>query len=48
LGEVTANLVAVVVGRQVGQRLSARMVRIGSAVLFGVAGIAVLAGVLLG
>ncbi|HEX7196524.1 MAG TPA: TMEM165/GDT1 family protein [Candidatus Limnocylindria bacterium] len=48
LGEVTANLVAVVVGRQVGQRLSARMVRIGSAVLFGVAGIAVLAGALLG
>ncbi len=48
LGEVTANLVAVVVGRQVGHRLSARMVRIGSAVLFAVAGVAVLAGVVLG
>ncbi len=48
LGEVAANLVAVVVGRQVGHRLSARMVRIGSAVLFAVAGVAVLAGVLLG
>jgi Ca2+/H+ antiporter, TMEM165/GDT1 family len=48
LGEVTANLVAVAVGRQVGHRLSAQMVRVGSAVLFGVAGVAVLAGVLLG
>jgi putative Ca2+/H+ antiporter (TMEM165/GDT1 family) len=34
--------VAVAVGRQVGHRLSPRMVRIGSAALFGVAGLAVL------
>lgn len=47
-GEVAANLVAVAVGRQVGHRLPARMVRIGSAVLFAVAGIAVLLGVWLG
>ena len=46
-GEVAANLVAVVVGRQVGHRLSPRMVRIGSAVLFAVAGLAVLASVLI-
>jgi len=46
-GEVGANLVAVVVGRQIGDRLSARMVRIGSAVLFAVAGVAVLVGALL-
>ena len=44
-GEVGANLVAVAVGRQVGHRLSARMVRIGSATLFAVAGVAVLLGV---
>ena len=43
-GEVGANLVAVVVGRQVGHRLSARMVRIGSAVLFAAAGVAILLG----
>jgi putative Ca2+/H+ antiporter (TMEM165/GDT1 family) len=42
-GEIAANLVAVVVGRQVGHRLSPRMVRIGSAVLFAVAGAVVLA-----
>ena len=47
-GEVGANLVAVVVGRQVGHRLSARMVRIGSAALFAVAGVAVLLGAWLG
>ena len=46
-GEVAANLVAVAVGRQVGQRLSPRMVRIGSAALFAVAGVAVLLGALL-
>jgi putative Ca2+/H+ antiporter (TMEM165/GDT1 family) len=45
-GEVAANLVAVVVGRQVGHRLSPRMVRIGSAALFAVAGVAVLVSAL--
>jgi Ca2+/H+ antiporter, TMEM165/GDT1 family len=45
-GEIAANLVAVVVGRQVGHRLSPRMVRIGSAALFAVAGVAVLVGAL--
>jgi putative Ca2+/H+ antiporter (TMEM165/GDT1 family) len=45
-GEVAANLVAVVVGRQVGHRLSPRMVRIGSAVLFAIAGVVVLVGAL--
>src|SRR5687767_4043867 len=44
LGEVAANLVAVVVGRQVGNRLPQRAVRIGSAVLFAVAGVIVLVG----
>ena len=43
-GEIAANLVAVVVGRQVGHRLSPRMVRMGSAALFAVAGVVVLAG----
>jgi Ca2+/H+ antiporter, TMEM165/GDT1 family len=43
-GEVAANLVAVAVGHQVGTRLSPRLVRIGSAVLFAVAGIVVLLG----
>lgn len=47
-GEVAANLVAVVVGRQVGHRLSPRMVRIGSATLFAVAGVLVLLGGILG
>ncbi|HET9416008.1 MAG TPA: TMEM165/GDT1 family protein [Candidatus Limnocylindria bacterium] len=47
IGEVGANLVAVVIGRQVGTRLSSRMIRIGSAVLFAVAGLLVLAGALL-
>jgi len=47
-GEVAANLVAVVVGRQVGHRLSQRAVRIGSAVLFAIAGVLILAGALVG
>ena len=47
-GMVAANLVAVVIGRQVGARLSPRVVRIGSAVLFALAGIAVLVTALLG
>jgi putative Ca2+/H+ antiporter (TMEM165/GDT1 family) len=47
-GEVGANLVAVAVGRQVGHRLSPRMVRIGSATLFALAGVAVLLGAWLG
>jgi putative Ca2+/H+ antiporter (TMEM165/GDT1 family) len=47
IGEVAANLVAVVVGRQVGTRLSPRMIRMGSAALFAVAGAVVLAGALL-
>ena len=47
-GEIAANLVAVVVGRQVGHRLSPRLVRIGSATLFAVAGVVVLLGALLG
>jgi putative Ca2+/H+ antiporter (TMEM165/GDT1 family) len=45
---VAANLVAVVVGRQVGHRLSPRLVRIGSAALFALAGLVILAGALLG
>jgi Ca2+/H+ antiporter, TMEM165/GDT1 family len=48
LGQVAANLVAVAVGHQVGTRLSPRVVRIGSAVLFAVAGVVVLAGALTG
>ncbi len=48
LGEVAANLVAVAVGHQVGTRLSPRMVRIGSSVLFAIAGIVVLVGTLTG
>lgn len=47
-GEVAANLVAIAVGRQVGHRLSPRMVRIGSAALFAVAGVAILLGAWLG
>ena len=46
-GEVAANLVAIAVGRQLGTRLSPRLVRIGSAVLFGLAGAAVLLGALI-
>ena len=48
LGEVAANLVAVAVGHQVGTRLSPRLVRIGSAVLFAAAGVVVLIGALVG
>ena len=48
LGEVAANLVAVAVGRQVGHRLSPSVIRIGSALLFAVAGLAVLVSVILG
>ena len=48
LGEVAANLVAVVVGRQVGARLSPRTVRLGSAALFAIGGAVVLLGALLG
>lgn len=47
-GEVAANLVAVAIGRQVGTRLSPRLIRIGSAALFAVGGVLVLAGGLLG
>ena len=46
LGEVAANLVAVAIGHQMGTRLSPRVVRIGSAVLFALAGVVVLAGAL--
>jgi putative Ca2+/H+ antiporter (TMEM165/GDT1 family) len=48
IGEVAANLVAVVIGRQVGARLSARVIRIGSAALFAIAGVLVLASAVLG
>ena len=48
IGEVAANLVAVVVGRQVGARLSPRTVRLGSAALFALGGVAVLVGAALG
>ena len=48
LGEVAANLVAVVIGRQLGHRLSPRLVRIGSAVVFALAGIVVLVGAFVG
>jgi putative Ca2+/H+ antiporter (TMEM165/GDT1 family) len=47
IGEVSANLVAVVVGRQVGTRMSPQVLRIGSATLFAIAGALVLAGALL-
>jgi putative Ca2+/H+ antiporter (TMEM165/GDT1 family) len=46
-GMVAANLVAVAVGRQLGARLSPNVIRIGSAALFAIAGILVLAGALL-
>ena len=45
-GEIAANLVAVVVGRQVGTRLSPRLVRIGSGMLFAITGLVVLFGAL--
>ena len=44
LGEVSANLVAVVVGRQLGDRLPIRAVRIGSAGLFAAVGAIILLG----
>jgi Ca2+/H+ antiporter, TMEM165/GDT1 family len=47
-GEVGANLIAVLVGHQVGDRLSPRVVRLGSAVLFAVAGVVVLVGAFTG
>ena len=45
-GMVAANLVAVAVGRQLGARLEPRVIRIGSAALFVLAGILVLASAL--
>ena len=48
IGEVSANLVAVVVGRQVGAHLSPRTVRLGSAALFAMGGAVVLVGATLG
>lgn len=48
LGEIAANLVAVVVGRQVGTRLSPHAVRIGSAALFAITGVVVLVAALIG
>ena len=48
LGEVAANLVAVVIGRQLGHRLSPRLVRIGSAAVFALAGVVVLVGAFVG
>jgi putative Ca2+/H+ antiporter (TMEM165/GDT1 family) len=45
-GMVAANLVAVLVGRQLGTRLSPDVIRIGSAALFAIAGILVLASTL--
>ena len=47
-GEVAANLVAVAVGSQVRGRLSPRAIRIGSALLFAITGVAVLLGAALG
>jgi putative Ca2+/H+ antiporter (TMEM165/GDT1 family) len=47
-GMVAANLVAVVVGRQVGQRLSPRAIRIGSSALFALAGVLVIITALVG
>ena len=48
LGEVAANLLAVGLGRQMGARLSPRLIGIGSATLFAIAGVLVLGGALLG
>lgn len=45
-GMVAANLVAVLVGRGIGTRLPPRVIRIGSAALFALAGIVVIAGAL--
>jgi len=41
-GMVAANLAAVAVGRQLGARLSPNLIRVGSAALFGIAGVLVL------
>ena len=46
-GEVAANLVAVVVGRRAGHSLSPRVIRMGSAALFALAGAVVLIGAFL-
>ncbi len=45
-GEVSANVVAVFVGRQFGQHLPPRALRIGSAALFGAAAVVVIGGAL--
>jgi putative Ca2+/H+ antiporter (TMEM165/GDT1 family) len=45
---VAANLIAVVIGRTAGSRLSPRLVRIGSAVLFALGGAVVLIGAFVG
>jgi putative Ca2+/H+ antiporter (TMEM165/GDT1 family) len=45
---VAANLVAVGVGRQLGARLSPRLIRIGSAALFAIAGVLVAGASVLG
>jgi putative Ca2+/H+ antiporter (TMEM165/GDT1 family) len=47
-GMVAANLVAVAVGRGIGSRLAPRTVRLASAALFALAGLAVLAGIAIG
>jgi Ca2+/H+ antiporter, TMEM165/GDT1 family len=47
-GMVAANLVAVAIGAQLGARLEPRLIRIGSATLFALAGVFVLATVFLG
>lgn len=47
-GMVAANLVAVAVGRQLGARLSPRLVRIGSAILFAAGGLLLIGTTLLG
>lgn len=43
IGEIGANVVAVALGRQLGRRISPRVIRIGSAVVFALAGGVVLA-----
>jgi len=46
-GMVAANLVAVAIGNRLGARLDPRLIRIGSAALFAIAGAVVLVGALL-
>ena len=41
-GEVAANLVAIVIGVQLAHRISPRLLRVGSAALFALAGIVIL------